>query len=256
MVADVPNDTPGDEKDSGRDAAANVDDDYHESEDDDYNPESETREDEDSSDDEDGESKKELEAKYKNIEGEGLIKTRSQRQKEEDEGKQYKIAEKHVSTVDADAIWRELNSTPVVSAAPTTQPNKPEAKSVEEEYITIKRTYRFAGKTTVEEKRVLKGSAEAQAWLKEQGGLEFYKKKAVGPRKRKSTLETELAAGKAKKMNTLEKSRLDWLSYVDDAGIKDDLTRHNKGGYLHKQDFLKRVESKIHSDYKEATRNK
>lgn len=253
---------PEEEKKVATDAPVGDDQDYRESEDEDYNPEAASKEEQDASSDEsedEGESQKDLDAKYKSIEGEGLIKTRAQRQKEEEEGKQYKVAEKPASSIDADAIWRELNSTPLgASPAPQTPSGDGQpAKKVEEEYITIKRTYEFAGKVTTEEKRVPRGSGEAQAWLKEQEALKAQqqqKKKPVGPRKRKSTLEAELAAGKAKKMNTLEKSRLDWLTYVDGEGIRDDLTRHNKGGYLQKQDFLSRVESKIHHDVKEANR--
>ena len=45
---------------------------------------------------------------------------------------------------------------------------KPATTEFEEEYITIKRTYKFAGETHNEEKRVLKSSEEARLYLASQ----------------------------------------------------------------------------------------
>ncbi|CAG8475772.1 7987_t:CDS:2 [Scutellospora calospora] len=52
--------------------------------------------------------------------------------------------------------------------------------------------------------------------------------------KPKSTLG-QLAASlnkKPKKLNTLEKSKVDWKEYVDKEGIVDELKYHNKNGYI------------------------
>ena len=48
------------------------------------------------------------------------------------------------------------------------------------------------------------------------------------------------------KLNTVEKSRLDWAEYVDQAGIKDELNVHSKAkeGFLGRMDFLDRVDAK------------
>lgn len=163
-----------------------------------------------------------------------------------------------------------------------TQP-RAQAELPQEEYITIKREYEFAGKVTVEEKQVLKSSAEGKAYMKERElidqrvkqdllqevdelkhditskqvskrhtELSSSVKRKPPKRMKKSSLLAELEAGKAKKMNTLEKSRLDWIGFVDDQGIKDDLNHFNKGGYLQKQDFLNRVEHNIDQKYKEG----
>lgn len=50
--------------------------------------------------------------------------------------------------------------------------------------------------------------------------------------------------GKAKKLNVVEKSRMDWAGFVDKEGIKDDLelAGRSKQSYAHRQDFLSRVE--------------
>ena len=49
---------------------------------------------------------------------------------------------------------------------------------------------------------------------------------------------------KVPKMNTLEKSRLDWQGYVDREGLRDDLKYKNKDGYMEKVAFLQRVDDR------------
>ena len=51
---------------------------------------------------------------------------------------------------------------------------------------------------------------------------------------------------KGPKLNTIEKSKMDWAGYVDQAGIKDELDGAEKAkeGYLGKMDFLGRVGAK------------
>ncbi|KXJ97634.1 bucentaur or craniofacial development-domain-containing protein, partial [Microdochium bolleyi] len=52
-------------------------------------------------------------------------------------------------------------------------------------------------------------------------------------------------SGKAKKLNVVEKSRMDWAGFVDKEGIKDELelAGRSKESYAHRQDFLSRVEA-------------
>ncbi len=139
--------------------------------------------------------------------------------------------------------------------------------------IKIDRTYEFAGELIHESKWVDSASAEAKAYLsnlnkkdQKKHSLEAEsesnsKNMTSKPtkhthrrpiKKRKSLLDAVISGAKTAKLNTLEKSRLDWASYVDQTGIKDDLTHHNKGGFLNKQDFLARVDEKLDRDYKEA----
>jgi hypothetical protein len=92
----------------------------------------------------------------------GFIKTRAQRRIEKVERRA--LASTHGATVDVDAVWRRL------SAMPIGRPAELDMKLTEGEdnYITIKRTTKFAGQITTEEKRVLKWSKEAKIWLQEQ----------------------------------------------------------------------------------------
>lgn len=238
------------------------DENYRESEDEDFvvavSAGKNQEEEEESSDEYDAEDdEKNLDEKYKSIQGTGeesLIKTRSQRTAEDLKQKEYKAIDTAASKLNVDALWEMLNSTPDRSGV-TKQNAVPE-----EEYIVIQRKYQFAGKLAVEEKKVPASSAEAKAYLAEQAEqVNQTSDKPVLPKKKptkkkKSILEAELNAGKVQKMNTLQKSRLDWASFVDKEGLKDDLSQHNKGGYLHKQDFLSRVESRLDASFKEATK--
>ncbi|KAF8857573.1 BCNT-domain-containing protein [Acephala macrosclerotiorum] len=56
----------------------------------------------------------------------------------------------------------------------------------------------------------------------------------------------EVRTGKEKKLNTVEKSAMDWAGFVDKEGIKDELDTagKSKGAYKTRQEFLARVEAK------------
>ncbi|CAG8450529.1 17278_t:CDS:2 [Rhizophagus irregularis] len=64
---------------------------------------------------------------------------------------------------------------------------------------------------------------------------------------------------KPTKLNTLEKSKMDWKKYVEQEQIVDELKYYNKNGYIEKQEFLQRTyerqESEIRSLRKDS-RNK
>uniref|UniRef100_A0A5K3FD64 Craniofacial development protein 1 n=1 Tax=Mesocestoides corti TaxID=53468 RepID=A0A5K3FD64_MESCO len=56
------------------------------------------------------------------------------------------------------------------------------------------------------------------------------------------------------KMSTLEKSRLDWESFTEKEGIKDDLKLHNKGknGYVERKAFEARTQEREYQMLREA----
>lgn len=153
--------------------------------------------------------------------------------------------------------------------------NRPSA--TEDSMITIKRTYNFAGKVHVEEKTIQRDSAEARLWLVSRSGdddqlkintVQPTKPKRPTKKLRRSMFEpilesifpprTDLhfganrAAGEelmkealnAKKLNTVEKSKMDWAGFVDKEGIKNELevAGKAKGSYIERQNFLSRVE--------------
>ena len=62
------------------------------------------------------------------------------------------------------------------------------------------------------------------------------------------------SALQAKKLNTVEKSKMDWAGFVDKEGIKDELETAGKakGAYLDQREFLARVEGKREEDARRA----
>jgi hypothetical protein len=158
--------------------------------------------------------------------------------------------------------------------------------------IMIKRTYNFAGKVHTEQKLVARNSAEAKLYLASQPdppttsktaepeaeASPFIKpkrplKKArrsifepvieglpprtdlhFGVRKDSSGIQLVGITGKEKKLNTVEKSAMDWAGFVDKEGIADELDAagKSKGAYKARQEFLARVEGKREDDLRRA----
>ncbi len=139
--------------------------------------------------------------------------------------------------------------------------------------IKIKRTYNFAGKVHTEEKLVARDSAEAKLYLASQDPKPAEAENEDEQPKRKPRkafrsifepaieglaqrldlklgmnirLELREQQAKAKKLNVVEKSRMDWAGFVDKEGIKDELelAGKSKESYVSRQDFLQRVEAK------------
>ncbi|BGP02462.1 SWR1-complex protein 5 [Rhodotorula toruloides] len=62
-----------------------------------------------------------------------------------------------------------------------------------------------------------------------------------------------LGVGKPAKLNTLEKSKLDWNSFVStQTGLEDTLAHARKDGYLEKRDFLDRVDARKEEGWEKA----
>jgi hypothetical protein len=152
--------------------------------------------------------------------------------------------------------------------------------------IMIKRTYNFAGKVHVEQKLVPRSSAEAKLYLASQqiaphppigeSLSPFMKGKRPTKKAQRSVFEpisdmpirTDLRFGirldsgmaitdigkDAKKLNTVEKSAMDWAGFVDKEGIKDELDAagKSKGAYKSRQEFLARVEQKKEEESRRA----
>ncbi|EFY93358.1 swr complex subunit [Metarhizium acridum] len=221
----------------------------------------------------------------------GLVKTRAQRAAEKEERK-YAVNHGPV-TIDVDALWAQMMSgeqikpsTPPVeangehtkepsdnNAAPTAPSDDPQSDT-----IRIKRTYNFAGRVHTEEKVVARDSAEAKLYLASQGqdaldvdssptkratrkAFRSAFEPVVDVRMGRADLNLGLAAriqagkeARAKKLNTVEKSRMDWAGYVDQEGIKDELelASKSKDSYTARQDFLARSEAIREDDARRA----
>ncbi|KAL3448687.1 bucentaur or craniofacial development-domain-containing protein [Aspergillus insuetus] len=154
-----------------------------------------------------------------------------------------------------------------------------------DEMIRIKRTYKFAGEMITEEKLVPRDSAEAKLFLSgEQDGeitaatesdmangsitvkirrplrkVSRFDPNPTGAIKKSWEKQPVTDAGqdenaRGPKINTVEKSRLDWAAYVDRAGISDELRVHSKAkeGFLGRMDFLDRVDAKREEERRNA----
>ncbi|KAF2843776.1 BCNT-domain-containing protein [Patellaria atrata CBS 101060] len=202
----------------------------------------------------------------------GLIKTRAQRRQEQTERRP--LAEIEGATIDVEAAWARLISTPPSprkkdsGVIASRNARVPIEEPGEEEFITIKRTYEFAGETVTEERRVLKDSEEARLYLASNTDAKFPQEPSepakpllFRPLKRPSRFEPnpsgEVKAplfppekqlkwprvgslnpklqsslptkrDKAQKLNTVEKSRYDWAGFVDKEGIAEELDEYGK----------------------------
>ncbi|KAK2679812.1 BCNT-C domain [Fusarium oxysporum f. sp. vasinfectum] len=142
--------------------------------------------------------------------------------------------------------------------------------------IRIKRTYNFAGRIHIEEKLVPRDSAEAKLYLASQGqeAPKDSPENRVTRKAFRSAFEPQvdllphradlnlgmaarIKAGKeaqAKKLNVVEKSRMDWAGYVDKEGIKDELelAGKSKDSYMAREDFLAKSEALREEDSRRA----
>ncbi|KAL9596083.1 MAG: hypothetical protein Q9219_006031 [cf. Caloplaca sp. 3 TL-2023] len=204
------------------------------------------------------------------------------------------LASSEGATADIDALWARLNSAPEkptpqptstenierearstvegdrASEVPSTGPSGGNlvSKGLAEDSISIKRTYEFAGETITEEKIVPKSSAEARLYLQSQASSPSPISPIGGkplrrPKKRPSMFEPNpdgivkglpATPNKGPKLNTIEKSKLDWASHVDKEGLKEelDVAGKAKGGYMDRMEFLGRSEAKREEDMKNA----
>ncbi|KAL2809305.1 bucentaur or craniofacial development-domain-containing protein [Aspergillus granulosus] len=167
---------------------------------------------------------------------------------------------------------------------PATQEKRPHTQQLDE-MIKIKRTYEFAGEMITEEKLVPRDSAEAKLFLSsEEDGevttatgddmanagntvklrrplrkISRFDPNPTGAIKKSWEKQPVTEAGQEEnargpKINTVEKSRLDWAAYVDRAGISDELRVHSKAkeGFLGRMDFLDRVDAKREEERRNA----
>lgn len=127
-----------------------------------------------------------------------------------------------------DAIWADMNKTK--SPAPPQPKNEATASTTTE--TTIEPS------AVIEKKQIKKPKSPLQQ---------------KRPKSQLSSLVSKYNI-KEPKMNTLEKSKLDWQGYVDREGIRDDLKYKNKDGYMEKVAFLQRVDDRRLNQLKQGQR--
>ncbi|SCU96973.1 LAMI_0F08416g1_1 [Lachancea mirantina] len=220
-------------------------------------------------------SAKRQKVNYSSIENEqgGLIKTRYARKVEEELGRKqkYECLRGEGVSEETNNIWEDLqresrNRSQKRSSIMSLQPISSTDALMGEEQVLIERSFKFANEVVHEKKWVPKSSAGGYEFLRTQKAKNSRDvnevKKATNdygmtlrrPLKRPPILEQIIAGALKPKLTTLEKSKLDWVAYVDKEGINEELTLHNKDGYLAKQDFLSRVETFKDNQYREMRR--
>ena len=108
--------------------------------------------------------------------------------------------------------------------------------------IEITKVFDFAGEMVTVSKEVDADSSEAKKFLKSQENSQDTS--AAGTKRPGGLAGIVGAIGKKQKMGVLDKSKLDWNSFVMEEGISEELKTHNKGkdGFVEKQMFLERAD--------------
>ena len=96
--------------------------------------------------------------------------------------------------------------------------------------IEIKKVFDFAGEMVTVSKEVAADSSEAKKYLKSQEESSKTAPLPTAGTKRPGGLAGIVGSiGKKQKMGVLDKSKLDWNSFVSEEGISEELKTHNKG---------------------------
>lgn len=269
----------------GSDNEGSHGDEYDEDEDEDYDPDAvEAKPDKDESDDDEEEVQN-----YSNVQGTvSQVKTRSQLHRKDDEPRligNFATDERGLvqvdTKIDVDSVFATLTNNDKEEWQRLVREKTPEApvqeapkEDLHPQKIKIELSYTFAGKLVTESKLVDADSAEAKAYLNSTAAITQSKDRTLvrsfvpvfrtvpGSEepvelriklKRPLLIDKVLANGSKKlKLSTLEKSRLDWASFVDNRKIGDELKIGNKAGYLDKQEFLGRIQTKRDEQYQKA----
>ncbi|RLV96617.1 PAB1-binding protein 2 [Spathaspora sp. JA1] len=160
---------------------------------------------------------------------------------------------KNHTSLDIDSIFNELKrgESKIIESREQQQQVQPiEVEKNKDKQIKIQTSYTYAGKLITETKLVDADSEEAKAYLNSTSSI--LTSDDGKNRSEVNVVRKDVITGEMKSLSTLEKSRLDWASFVDKRKIGDELKTFNKAGYLDKQAFLGRVDSKRDEKYIEA----
>ena len=104
-----------------------------------------------------------------------------------------------------------------------------DSKETKSDKIEIKKVFDFAGEMVTVSKEVEADSTEAKKYLKSQQEEKSAPEPGPGAKRPGGLAGIVGSIGKKQKMGVLDKSKLDWNSFVKEEGIKEELTTHNKG---------------------------
>ena len=151
----------------------------------------------------------------------------------------------------------------------TTQNDEP-LRAQNEEMVAVKKTYTFAGETVTSTELVPKSVAEASKYtlVRQKPSCTPPNYLAANrPLKFVSRFQPQIdmnskepggivvgSADKGPKLNVVDKSKLDWYSYVEQEGLSEELKTAGKAktGYLDRTDFLGKVEAQREEELRRA----
>jgi Bucentaur or craniofacial development len=162
------------------------------------------------------------------------------------------------------------SQSPGLSSAEGRQSQRPQEEV--NDMITIDETYEFAGEVHTRKKTIPRTCTEAKLWLSRRSsynsdarfpGIEPVRRplrkisrfdpnihNLEGFQKNWQRSVADGKGSKVQKLNTVEKSKMDWAAHVNEEGLQDELIEHAKakGGYLGRMDFLGQVEQRKEDD--------
>lgn len=147
-----------------------------------------------------------------------------------------KSTSKQITSIASQPAKTNTNNTDINEKKP-----KDYKESKDDEKARERRIFEFAGETIVVENNVIKEkikTPEVPTTASKLDGPSSHNRPSGGL----SGLLNNL--NKTSKLSTLEKSKLDWLTFKKEEGIEEEIESHNKGkaGYLDRQDFLERAD--------------
>ncbi|KAI4756104.1 BCNT-domain-containing protein [Aureobasidium sp. EXF-12344] len=127
-----------------------------------------------------------------------------------------------------------------------TKQTKPRSPSPKDDQLTLRRPLRRASKFEPNPTGEVRGLPPERQRLRTPSRADV-----LAQQKR---LEEEAKKGKAVKLNTVQKSAIDWAAHVDEEGLKDELDEYgrSKQGYIGKMDFLRGVHGKKEEEERKA----
>ncbi|KAI7824904.1 bucentaur or craniofacial development-domain-containing protein [Kickxella alabastrina] len=137
-----------------------------------------------------------------------------------------------------DDIWQEMNS-------PTTHQQK--ITHVDSQEIKEEPNDSTAGVAEVSSADKAETTAQNVVVVASDGLRRAPKRKAS----QFSRMAEMVEQRRAKKENTLDKARREWTGFVENEGIREDLDKANKDGYVERQEFLRRVDERRYEKSRE-----
>jgi len=134
---------------------------------------------------------------------------------------------------------RPSNSTSIKETNSTDNIAKPKETEAPKT-VKVTQVFKFAGEEVKIEKEVSANSTEAR--LTSTPSSSEASSKQLASKGGLGSILNQL--GKKPKINTLEKSKLDWEQFKNEEDIQDELKQYSKSkdGYLERQDFLQRAD--------------